>query len=1334
MTFPSPVSRASTLLELLEERAARHAERRLFSFLEDAEGESSEFSYSGLLQRALALGAFLQQEVPAGERAVLLYPPGLDYVTGFFGCMAAGVVAVPAYPPDPSRLERTLPRLRSLIHDAQASVVLAPSFITSMAEFLFESAPDLRSLRWVATDELPSGAESHWKRPELRGDSLAFLQYTSGSTGTPKGVMLSHGNLLHNLHLIHGAFRMHEGSAGVIWLPPYHDMGLIGGILGTVYGGFSTSLMSPLSFLRRPLRWLEEVSRTRGTISGGPNFAFDLCVRKSTEAERQALDLSHWEVAFCGAEPIRAETLERFAQAFSVSGFRRESFYPCYGLAEGTLIVAGGQVGTLPEQQALDVERLREGRAVAVEPRQARGQVLVGCGRALEQEVLVVHPETFARCSRGEVGEVWVKGPSIAQGYWRRAEDTQRDFHAHTADGSGPFLRTGDLGFLREDGQLFVTGRLKDLLIIRGRNHHPQDVELTAERASSALRPGCGAAFSVEVEGEEQLVLVYERDTRRQPEERLEEVVQALRQRIAEQHELRLHALTLIAPGSLPKTSSGKIQRRAARAAFLAGELQEVAAWREQGSEVTQAPRAQSVQATPEAPEARPESPEALEAWLRTRFARRLRVEPEQLDRDEPLTRYGLDSLAAVEFSHEVEKGLGLSLPMEVVLSGPSLAQLVERLSSQAPRASSAVLLPRDSASGTSAEDALPSFSQARLWFLEQLAQGKAHELIPAAVRLEGPLDTSALERGLAEVVHRHESLRTTFHSEAGEPRRVVHAELPTALRHVDLAALPAEQREAEVRRLALEESQRPFDLVHGPLLRTTLLRLSASEHVLVLVMHHIISDGSSMGVLLREMAALYEAFSQGRPSSLPALPALPVQYGDYSRWQRQWLQDDVLQQGLAFWKQQLSGAPASLELPTDKPRPSVRTQRGASQPVRLSRERWEALKALARAEGSTPFMLLQAAFQVLLSRYSGQEDFCLGTPVAGRPRPELDGLIGFFVNTLVLRARLGGNPSFRQLLRQVRETTLAAYAHQDMPFERLVEELRPSRDLSRTPLFQVMLALQPHPLDSATLPGLRLHSLELESHVARFDLELSLFESSEGLSGTLGFSTDLFEPSTASRMVGHLDVLLQAIVSRPEALLSELPLLTDSERQQVLIDFNATASPFPADACIHHLFERQVALRPDSIAVEFGDERLTYRELDARSNQLAHLLRSHGVGPDSLVALCLERSVELIVSLLGILKAGGAYLPLDASYPAQRLAFMLEDAPPRLLLTSRALRSQFPVSDALQCLLWEELSLEALPTSAPETGVTSRHLAYVDFTSGSTGRPKGVAIEHRSV
>ncbi|NPC83083.1 amino acid adenylation domain-containing protein, partial [Pyxidicoccus fallax] len=1323
MKNAKPVFPASTLLELLEERAALRSDAPLFHFVEDTDGDESTLPYSGLLQRARSIGACLQQFTQPGERAVLLYPPGLEYVSGFFGCLASGVVAVPAYPPDPSRLERTLPRLRAIIQDCQASVVLTTSFILSMAELLFESAPDLRALRWVATDELPAGSASAWQRPSLRPDSLAFLQYTSGSTGTPKGVMLSHANLLHNLELIHGAFGMHPGSTGVIWLPPYHDMGLIGGILGTLYGGFSTSLLSPLTFLRRPLRWLEVLSRTQGTISGGPNFAFDLCVRKTTEAERAALDLSHWEVAFCGAEPIRPETLERFAQAFAPSGFRREAFYPCYGLAEGTLIVSGGEVKALPVQQSVDVNRLREGRAEPTPHGQPHSQTLVGCGHSLrEQEVRVVHPETLVPCAPGEVGEVWVKGPSVALGYWGRPEDTARDFQARTLDGAGPFLRTGDQGFLQGQ-ELFITGRIKDLIIVRGRNHHPQDIELTAEHSSAALRPGCGAAFSVEVEGEERLVLVYEVDPRQQPAA-VEEVARAISQQVATAHELRLHALTLIAPGSLPKTSSGKIQRRASRAAFLSGELQEVASWREQQADLAGPLPASSTPRTAE-PEAVPETPEAMEDWLRIRLARRLNMAPRAVERDEPLTRYGIDSLAAVELTYEVEQGLGVALPLHVLLSGPTLAELAWRLAGA--RRDATGPMPR-----ASREQPLPlSFAQQRLWFLDELEPGNPLYNIPAAVRLRGTLDVAALERTFAELVRRHESLRTTVHSEQGVASQLIHPEGHVPLARVDLSALPPQQREAEVLRLAYEEVLRPFELTRGPLLRTTLVRLSDSEHVLVLCMHHIVSDGWSMGVLVREVAALYAAFSQGRPSPLPELP---VQYADYAVWQRGWLQGEELERQLTWWKQQLAGAPAHLELPTDKPRPPVRDRRGASVPVHVPAATWEALKALAQREDVTPFMLLLAAFQVLLHRHSGQEDISVGSPIAGRSRPETQDLIGFFVNTLVLRTRLEGNPSFRELLRQVRETTLGAFAHQDVPFEKLVEQLRPERDLGRSPLFQVMLVLQPDPLPGLSLPGLTLESVELESRTSRFDLNLALSESAQGLAGSLEYPTDLFESATMVRLVGHLHQLLQGVLAHPEQRIAELPLLSETERQQVLVEWNDTRAPLAVDTCIHHLFEAQVARTPDAPAIGFEDAWLTYRELEERSNQLAWHLRSLGVGPEVRVGLCAERSLELVVGLFAILKAGGAYVPLDPSYPRQRLEWMLEDARPAVLLAQPALLTRLPETPGATVVALNDEALRGQPTRAPAPLATPDSLAYVIFTSGSTGRPKGAMNAHRAV
>nr|WP_316567720.1 fatty acyl-AMP ligase [Myxococcus sp. MxC21-1] len=503
-----------TLLEVLTQRAfSETAHRKQYAFLGDSDGEEASLSARELHAQAARIGALLQAQGAQGQRVLLLYPPGLDYVAGFFGCLYAGAVAVPAYPPDPVRLERTLPRLRAIIQDAEATVVLTTSGILSLADFVFEQAPDFRALKWLATDELPAGGESSWIEPQVRPETLAFLQYTSGSTGTPKGVMLSHANLIHNLGLIAGAFQTGPQSSGVIWLPPYHDMGLIGGILQPLFAGFPVTLMSPMSFLQRPMRWLEAVSRHGGTISGGPNFAFELCARRATPEDIQALDLRAWEVAFCGAEPIRAATLDRFAEVFAPSGFRREAFYPCYGLAEGTLIVTGEEKGRVPRVHVLQDAVLGRGQAVRVEPGSEGSRPHIGCGSTLaEQRLLIVDPESRVPRAPGHVGEIWVSGGSVAQGYWRKPEDSVDIFQAVPvgAEAGPKYLRTGDLGLLLEDGQLIVTGRRKDLIILRGRNLYPQDVESIVERAHRKVRPGCIAAFAIETPEGEALAVVAE--------------------------------------------------------------------------------------------------------------------------------------------------------------------------------------------------------------------------------------------------------------------------------------------------------------------------------------------------------------------------------------------------------------------------------------------------------------------------------------------------------------------------------------------------------------------------------------------------------------------------------------------------------------------------------------------------------------------------------------------------------------------------------------------------------------------------------------------------------
>ena len=633
------------------------------------------------------------------------------------------------------------------------------------------------------------------------------------------------------------------------------------------------------------------------------------------------------------------------------------------------------------------------------------------------------------------------------------------------------------------------------------------------------------------------------------------------------------------------------------------------------------------------------------------------------------------------------------------------------------------------------------SFAQQRLWFIDQWEPGNPYYNIPTAVRLTGPLDVAALEQSLNEVVRRHEALRTTFVALEGRPVQVIAPVLTVPplvfgprdqrLPVVDLRGLAEAERGAEARRLASEEARWSFDLARGPLVRVTVLRLDDEEYVLLLNMHHVVSDGWSTGVFIQEMATLYQAFSAGQPSPLPELP---IQYADFAVWQRGWLRGEVLEKQLAYWKKQLADAPAVLELPTDRPRPPVQTYQGTTESFVLSESLTAALQALSREEGSTLFMTLLAAFDALLYRYTGQEDIPLGSPIANRNRSEIEGLIGFFVNTLVLRTGLSGNPTFRELLGQVREMTLGAYAHQDVPFEMLVDELQPERDLSRTPLFQVMFVLQNAPMPLQGQSGLTFSPLEVDSRTAKFDLTLFMVETAQGLSGTWEYNTDLFDAATVARAVRYFQTLLEGIVADPDHHIADVPILTETERHQLLVEWNDTEVEYPQDQCIHELFEEQVERTPDAVAVVFKDQHLTYQELNRRANQLACHLQTLGVGPETLVGVCVERSPEMVVGLVGILKAGGSYVPLDPAYPQERLTFILEDTQAPVLLAQQQLVEGLPEHRAeVVCLDagWEHIARER--GENPVSEATSENLAYVIYTSGSTGRPKGVVIEHRS-
>src|SRR5215216_1237889 len=731
---------ARTLVDLLRERGQTEPDRLAYRFLA-GDAESKQITYAELNEHAQTIASILQDLGARGERALLLYPPGFDYVAAFFGCLFADVIAVPLYS---HRTNRTK-RLQLIAADAQARFVLSTNRILETVD------RSEAQLNWLATDSITP--HSQWQPNNPDADAPAYLQYTSGSTATPKGVMISHRNVLSNSAYIHYGFAHTRESVSLCWLPHFHDMGLVDGIIQPLYGGFPGLLMSPAAFLQRPLSWLEAVSKYRVTHSGGPNFAYDLCVRRTSEEQRATLDLSHWRVAYNGAEPVRNETLISFTDAFAACGFRPSCFYPAYGLAEATLKVSGGHPADAPVTCTLSERALQQNKVVEVATGEQNSRTLVSSGQsALATEVRIVNPGTLALSAPDEIGEIWVSGPGVAQGYWQRPEETEQTFHAYV-NGEGPCLRTGDLGFIKA-GALFVTGRLKDLIIIRGRNHYPHDIELIVGQSNPSLRAGNGAAFQMELSGEEQLVVAQEVDSRQQAD--WQSVITDIRAAILEEFEIQPAAILLLKPGSIPKTSSGKVQRNASRAKFLSNDWDIVAEWR-----ANEKPDALELDAlTPESTSAA-----SLESWLQKSVAAMLKVPAADVDCNCSLARLGVDSLMSLELMHSIETALEIVLPLAEFLESPSLKQLASRLADGRRHSPERAPVERSGWQPL-------SHNQKALWFLHNIAPESTAYNVSIAGRLLGDVDTEALRRAFATLVARHASLRTSFSATAGEPQQ----------------------------------------------------------------------------------------------------------------------------------------------------------------------------------------------------------------------------------------------------------------------------------------------------------------------------------------------------------------------------------------------------------------------------------------------------------------------------------------------------------------------------------------------------------------------------------
>lgn len=892
----------------------------------------------------------------------------------------------------------------------------------------------------------------------------------------------------------------------------------------------------------------------------------------------------------------------------------------------------------------------------------------------------------------GVPGELHIGGDGLARGYLNRPGLTEEKFIADpfSSRPGARLYKTGDVARWRPDGTIEFLGRLDHQVKIRGFRIEPEEVETILDQ-HPAVQESLVAALEV-APGEKRLVAYFvpKHQASAPSPGTLREW---LRARLPEY----MLPTALVCLERFPLTPAGKVDRQALPAPVWGGLA---------SAQASGLPRT------------------ATEEQVAAIWRDLLHIEHVGIHAN--FFELGGHSLLATQVLSRIQAVFQVNLPLRALFAAPTIAGLAEQIEAARQQAlgQHAPLL-----QSSARPKNLPlSFAQKRLWFLEQLSPGTPAYIIPMALRLEGPLNITALETSLQEVVRRHESLRTTFPTREGQPIQHIAASSNIPLPVSDLSVLEGDEQAALVQQWIHQESRQPFDLAQGPLVRARLLRLSEQEHILLLSLHHIVADGWSLSVLFSELAALYRGFATGAQA---VLPALPVQYADYTLWQQQ---DEKLEQQLAYWREQLAHAPALLELPTDHPRPAVQRYQGADYHFTLPAGLVAQLQALSRQEQVTLFMTLLAAFQALLARYSGQQDIVVGTPIAGRTQPELEPLIGFLVNTLALRADLSGNPSFRELLKRVREVALSAYAHQDVPFEQVVEALQLERHLSYAPLFQVFFAWQNTPEARLDLPGVRVTPLKVENQTAKFDLSLDLAETTEGIAGTFEYDTALFERATIERLAGHFQTLLEGIVAAPEQALSDLPLLPAEERHQLLAAWNATQQEYP-DQCLHTLFEAQADRTPEAIAVVYEGEYLTYRELNARANQLAHYLRSRGVKPEARVGICLERSLTLVIGLLGILKAGGAYVPLDPTYPKGRISFMLEDAQAEIVLTDTQVCSQLAAYGGnMVCLdsAWRTIARQSRENLWLE--MRTDHPAYVIYTSGSTGKPKGVQVLHAAV
>lgn len=1285
MTKHAPES--GTFSEVLERWVSKSPTKISFTYLANGEDEEEHLTYAELAAEAHRIATAIKQHCELGDRVLLVFPPGLHFIKAFLGCMYAGVIAVPIYPP---KARRTLDQFKAVLGDADPSLILT---VTNFVK-LDALAPDLPV---CYVEALKPGVPASLPPVSISSSTIALLQYTSGSTGLPKGVMVSHGNILHNQQLITKAFGQDENAVVVGWLPFYHDMGLIGNILHPLFVGGRGVLMSPVHFLQKPIRWLNAISKYKATVSGGPNFAYDLCTEKISETVLKGVNLSSWKVAFNGAENVKADTLKRFEQEFEAAGFSSLAFQPCYGMAEATLYIASKRLGTKSKStvfQLRDIQYLKADHERETDQKME----LVSCGTPAPEMNLLLVDASGNVVPNGTTGQILIAGPSVNQGYWNRENQSRMAVPGRVVD----YFATGDLGLIHE-GELYIVGRLKDLIIVNGKNYYPTDIEALVTAQDDCLINNACAAFSIDHPEGEKLVLVAEVLEKQLSDP--DALLQKIRSSVTNDYQIAPHAIALIRRASLPKTTSGKIQRTRCRQLWQKSELVIVA--ESHASE----PQPQDIPTV----EKRHHLLQERVMECVSAIMRNVAVEV-----NDNLFALGMNSIAVAQLSMELSDEFEIEIPLEWLLEHPSVGEIAsylqETLQNKQPE--------EDKIHPVLPQPFFPlSSTQYGIWFDQKLKEQSNSYHVPVRIPLPKNIDIERFKTCFSAVLTKHEIFRTTFRLEQNVPVQVVAAKGHHELPLVDKMGLSVSKYQAWLS----AEVCLPFDLENGPLYRAQLIKRDVDRMDLLFVAHHLITDGTSIINLLKQLFSQYE--DGDTAASTPQ--AVAIQFRDIACWEQE-LSPESQEHARAYWHEKMQPAPETLKLPYDRGI-GYQGQVGASRGVVLQVELMESLKQLARSTSLSVYAVLLSGFKLLMHQLSGQESISIGAPVSARTKGQMQQMIGPFLNAVILSDQLDHSKSVHAWMQQVGETLRGALKHQNYPLHLLAKELDLPREVGHFPVTSVFFNGLNF-IDEAWGPeafGTFQGNLGLEMNL---DLNCYVIESQNDIQIRLDYQQALFRPETIDRLLKNYVLILELMSADPQAnigaITQGISKLPNAVERKTILDFAIGGLvALPEHTTVLSLIEEQVRLYPQKKMMFQGDQTMTLETLNGKANYLAEELQAMGVSEGDFVPLLLDKTLEFPVSILAILKLNAAFIPMSNTWPQKRIEALLQGIQPKVVLVTdhAQFSGEFPAYTSQLSAIGtraENFCLEPKPESP----------MYGFYTSGTTGLPKCTINLHKGI